>query len=81
MLTERFVKLRHEQREISYLVLTVDWKGLRLRETNPNSRGQVTITFRTNLRTFTSMPIVDSTALAGSHDSQSALPGGGSKRD
>ena len=83
LLTERFnIKLHHEQREIPYVELTVDKKGPKLRETNPNSSGsgnevhfgriiwhgasmQTVILL---LKTFTSMPIVDSTALKGSYD-------------
>jgi uncharacterized protein (TIGR03435 family) len=38
LLTERFnLKLHHEQREIPYVELTVDKKGLKLRDTDPKS--------------------------------------------
>jgi uncharacterized protein (TIGR03435 family) len=40
LLIERFnLKLDHEQREIPFVELTVDKKGLKLRETDPKSDG------------------------------------------
>jgi uncharacterized protein (TIGR03435 family) len=83
LLTERFnLKLHHEEREIRYVELTVDKRGLMLRESDPKSsapgnevhfgrivwHGASMETLIILLKTFTSTPIVDSTGLKGSYD-------------
>jgi uncharacterized protein (TIGR03435 family) len=83
LLTARFnLKLHREQRDMPYAELTVDKKGLKLRDTDSKSNdsgnevhpGKIVWskasipTLILLLKMFTSMPIVDTTGLKGSYD-------------
>jgi uncharacterized protein (TIGR03435 family) len=80
LLLERFnLKLHHEQRELRYVALVVDKKGLRLHESQGGTGSEVRPgrinVHQTSIGTlilllglFTSMPIVDMTELKGTYD-------------